>query len=250
MSSPVPVVLELARIQGSRMARHPAHLAGVGIVLVGGAVYLRSTWSGSRGVDDDGWVLFAALALFGVLVMVAANLVALRDHRSGTVEQHEASPTSATRQVWGVLAGLLVPLGVCTGAAALALAHVASREPLPAVEVVVIASVVPLTLTLGSLGVALARWVPSPFVAPAIALGLYFWVPSDPQKPWQVLLPLNPGDSLPVAAWHVIYLLGLATLFTTLALAGTRPRPSTAATASGAAVGAGLVLVASMAMLR
>jgi len=55
---------------------------------------------------------------------------------------------------------------------------------------------------------------------------LYFWVPSDPRKPWEALMPLNPGDDLHMAAWHIVYLLGRAVLLSSLVLASARPRPA------------------------
>ena len=243
MSKAVYVVRELAWIDGRRIVRHPASLAGFGLVAIGCTAFTRSA---PGGLAEHGWILYAAFALLGTLVMVAANFVATRDRRFGTVEQHETVPTSATRRVWAALAALLAPLAVTLVLLGVVLAYAASQAPLPGTDVVVLASTTPLMLMLGSLGVVLARWVPNPFVAPALALGLYFWVPSDPQKPWEALIPLNPGDDLYMAAWHILYLLGLAVLLSSLALASARPRP---ASYLGAVVGAGIAATAAVAML-
>lgn len=246
MSRAVPLVRELARIEGRRLVIHPASLAGFGIAALGCAIVADGSRSDTRGLTDHGWVIYSAFALLADLVMVAANRIATRDRRYGLTEQHDAVPTTPTRRDAGVLVGLVAPLGVTLVALSLVIAYASSRAPVPGTEVAVLLSVLPLMLTLGALGVAVARWAPSPFVAPALALGLYFWVPSDPQTPWQALMPLNPGDDARTVGWHAVYLLGLAVLFA--ALAGARSHPRVGAVV-GALIGAAVTSAAAVVLV-
>lgn len=246
MSRAGPMVRELARIEGRRLVIHPASLAGFGIAALGCAIFADASRSDSQGLTEKGWVIYSAFALLADLVMVAANRIATRDRRYGLTEQHDAMPTTPTRRDAGVLVGLVAPLGVTLVALSVVIAYASARGPVPGTEVAILLSVVPLMLTLGAFGVAVARWAPSPFATPALALGLYFWVPSDPQTAWQSLMPLNPGDDARTVGWHVVYLLGLAAVFA--ALAGARSHPRAGAVV-GALIGAAVTSAAAMVLV-
>jgi hypothetical protein len=80
--------------------------------------------------------------------------------------------------------------------------------------------------TLGTLGVALATWVPNPFVAPVVAFALFMVQTPEVPASWHVIFPLAHLGSVQLAGWHTIYLLGLTAFFAGIALARSGARRS------------------------
>ncbi|MGZ5290629.1 MAG: hypothetical protein ACXWE5_14225, partial [Actinomycetota bacterium] len=80
-------------------------------------------------------------------------------------------------------------------------------------------------LLFGSIGIALASWAPSPFVAPVLAWALLFVTPGETPASWHSLLPWATLGSTELALWHLAYLAGLTGIVAVIALAKTsRPR--------------------------
>jgi hypothetical protein len=239
-----PALAQLALLEGRRLAAHPVFLAGLALAAGGCAAFVARDTSGRAGWEASGWTVYAGFALMAPFTMVATNVVTLRDRRADAVEQHEALPMPVSTRVGAVLTPILAPTLLAAAGLAAVTAYAASRFDLDPVDLLVLGSL-PLTMTaLAALGVALARWLPSPFVAPALALAFYFWTPGDESSAWQTLMPLNSAENSASAAMRLPYLLGLTFLFAGAALA--QPRRSRTSVLLAAA---GAVLVTTSAMV-
>lgn len=238
--SRAPGVAALARAEGRQLITHPVFLVGVGIALVGCASFVQAiatkpavTWG------EDGWTAAVGVMLLGVMTMVATNLAALRDRRARTREQHAALPMRLPSRTAGLLAATFWPaavatmiLGAMAGYATVNEIAVGDAEAIHLVEMVVA------LLLFGSIGVALAAWAPSPFVAPVLAWAVLFATPGENPASWHGLLPWASLGSTELALWHLLYLAGLTAIAALIALAKTSgPRALILpALAAGAAV--------------
>ena len=210
----------LARVEAEKLIRHPAFLAGVGFVLVGIAMFVRAILSSSGSTwNDDGWTVGVAVAVLAILTMVAANLAALRDRREDAVEQHMALPVAQSTRTGALIAATAGPAMVVVLLLAGVVGFAISRVPsLTAADQVHLVERLSAVVMLGTLGVALAGWLPSPFVAPVIGWGLLLVSPGDPPQTWQVLTPWASLRQAELATWHLGYLVGLTVLFGVAAL--------------------------------
>jgi hypothetical protein len=218
----------LALVEGWRLLRHPITLAGLAIsvwwLTVDGRGFLPV-------LDRADVTTAAAIAPLACGVLLAANQTALRSRRHGTEELYGTAPASPTTRTGAHLAALLGVVALAAVLAAAKLAWLAAaggvRAPDPG-EAAVGPALVALA---GAIGVLLARWAPSPLVAPvallALAVGelwpsLYSWSGRDPRylwlRPWQELDGPREVAYRP-AGWHLLYLAAVAVLLVVLALA-------------------------------
>jgi hypothetical protein len=198
------VVLALARIEAKQMLRHPAFLLTIafGLLLTRGAVGL--------GPDTD--VAMNLVWLFGGLIIgtligsvLTTNVAALRGRRDHVLELFGSLPSPPEARTAGVLAGMVIGLG----GASLVLAAIAwpvlERISDTATEADLFLAVqYPLSvLALGSVGVAVARWIPSVLGGPLVVIAHVFtgmmWA-----VPW-----IAPTDSDIGVAWHLAYLVAV-----------------------------------------
>jgi hypothetical protein len=217
------VVAALSRVEGWQLVSHPIVLVGVGIALLGCATFVKAIATRSAiSWNEDGWAASVGVLLLGVFTMVATNLAALRDKREHTADQHATLPVRAPFRTSGLLLATLWPAGV----AALILAGIAvfaaiSHLPPNATELVLLVERVVTTVLLGAIGIALAAWVPSPFVAPVVAWFLLFVTPGEDPAAWHSLVPWETLNATDLAAWHLVYLCGLTAAVALIALAKT-----------------------------
>ncbi len=219
------VVRALARADGPRLLTHPIFVAGAVIALAGSAFFVSAaigrpftTW------DEEGWTVWVGFALFGVLTMVATNRAALRDRREHTEEQHRALPVRPDTRTGGLIAAVLWPT-TATGVLLVAVVVLASTQGLTLDTTASVALVerVVAVFMLGAMGIAIAAWVPNPFVAPLVAWAFVFVTPGDPPHAWHSLAPLaTPTSDLDVAVAHLIYVLVLGAVFAVAAIARRR----------------------------
>lgn len=73
----------------------------------------------------------------------------------------------------------------------------------------------------GTLGIALASWLPNPFVAPVAAWALLVPTSDETARAWHVLAPIIGLHDAGLARWHLAYQIGLTILCATVALART-----------------------------
>jgi putative exporter of polyketide antibiotics len=216
----VSTTVALANIQGRKLLRHPVTLAGVGFAVIGTAAFVRAAID--RSVidwDEDGWTIGAGFLILAILMLVAANLAALRDRREDTVEQFDTLPATRSARTGGLLVGVLWPAVLSAVILELVMVYAASVTDLGRWDQILVAAAQLATVVaLGALGVALARWFPSPFVAPFVAWAIIFLAPGDSPSRWHVFSPLAFPTMPDMLAWKIVYLAGIALSFAALAL--------------------------------
>jgi hypothetical protein len=198
------VVLALARIEAKQMLRHPAFLLTIafGLLLTRGAV----------GIGPDTDPMMNVIWLLGGLIVgsligsvLTTNVAALRGRRDHVLELFGSLPSPPEARTAGVLAGMVIGLG----GASLALAAIAwpvlEQISDTATEADLFLAVqYPLSvLALGSLGVTVARWIPSVLGGPLVVIAHVFtgmmWA-----VPW--IASTNSGIGVP---WHLAYLVAV-----------------------------------------
>ncbi|MEU4652355.1 ABC transporter permease [Streptomyces sp. NPDC023723] len=249
----VPAVYALARVEARRLSR--SAVVVVCFVLYAAWVVWRTrdSWDGFPALQNADRATQSGPLLIGFAVLLAANFAALRSHRHGTAEWFGALVLSPGRRTAAHLLSL-VPVVLLTalfvawqfGWEALKPGAVGHGSPAELL-------VGPLTvLLLGAAGVLLARLVRSAWAAPLAAV-LYLLTCVDGPFPvggddgaW--LGPVVPGvtaTTLPSdllgrpAAWHALYLVGLALFlaFLSVLVAGGRGVTVTAGLAVTLAMG-------------
>jgi hypothetical protein len=215
------VVTAIARVEGRRLLRHPAFLAGVGFVLIGSWAFVRAGLTRSPvSWGDDGWTVAAGFILLAILTMTAANLTALRDRREHTQEQLETLPVDAPTRVGGLLTALLWPASLAAAMLATVVVYEVSRGTLTrGVELAQLIGYLWTVLTLGALGIAIAAWLPNPFVVPLLGWALLLAHPGEHPESWHSLGPFVGLRTAELAGWHLTYLVGLTGIFAIVALA-------------------------------
>jgi hypothetical protein len=209
----------LAALEGRKLVRHPIFLAGLGLAFVGSASFVGAavrlpavSW------DQHGWTVFVGGVLLGLLTLVGTNHAALRDRREHTVEQHDALPVGKGTRTAGLLLATSWP--TATGAALLAavVGYAAIVSHVGTVDLVHLAALIVDVVMFGTLGIAIARWLPSSLVAPLVAFGFILSAPSEHASSWQVLSPLAHVGSVDLAIWHLAYIAGLSAIWCAAAL--------------------------------
>lgn len=207
----------LARLEGRKLLRHPLFLAGVGLFLLGSATFFAealreraASWS------EDGWTVFIGASMIGLLTMVAANYATLRDRREHTEEQHESLPVEEPAKTGGLLLAALGPAMAAVVLLAAVAGYAGTLVRIDSHEAIHLGERVLVVVMLGTLGVAIARWIPNHFVAPLVAWGIVFGTNSESTSWWQVLSPFTHVDSL--EGWHLSYVVGLTAFFCAAAL--------------------------------
>jgi hypothetical protein len=236
------IVASIGRVEGRRLIAHPIFLAGVTFALLGSASFVRATLTRSDITwDEDAWTVSVGFMLLGVLTMVAANHAALRDRREHTREQHSTLPVGLPTRTGGLLAALLWPTVVAvTLLAVVQQVHITEVESVHLLEGICAISL------LGALGVAMAAWLPNPFVAPVVAWAIFLIAPGEVPQRWHSLTLLVGMQTTELALWHLAYLAGLAALFGVVAVAKTgRSRPLLVAglLAAGFVMASGTILL-------
>lgn len=217
-------IRELARSDGRKLAVNRWFLAGLGIAAIGTATFVAAVRGGAATWSDDVWTLDAGFLLFAILSMVAVNHAALRDHRENTRDQHNTLPVGAGTRTLGLLTAVTWPAAISTVLLAFVVVVAAVLLEVPATATVYVIHNAVLVMMLGALGVALATAIQNSFVAPVVAFASYLIHPGEQPSSWHVIWPFASLDSVSLATWHVVYLIGLALLLGTLAVwrAGSR----------------------------
>ncbi len=244
--SPRRVATALAMVEGRHLVTSPVFLAGLALALIGTGVFIKSLLGdGTATWSDDAWTMGVGFALTAIFVMVAVNRAALRDRRGHAVEQHDALPTPRPVRVAGLFAGALWLAVVTTVLLGIGVIFGATRLDVPGINAMYVIHNAALVLMLAAVGLALATWMPSPFVAPMVALAMYLIAPGETPARWHVVWPFATLETPVLVTWHIAYLLGLAVLFA--AVASGRPNWGQAQTVC--ALVAGAVVAVSLAFL-
>ncbi|HLE38840.1 MAG TPA: hypothetical protein VJA44_04215 [Acidimicrobiia bacterium] len=199
----------IAQFEGRKLISSGPFWAGVGIALLGSAIFLRASLARFASWDDDSWTMVVGFMMLAILTMVATNRAGLRDHREHTDEQHASLPVGPATRAGGLLLATAWPAVAAAVLLASVVALAAIQLGVPGIGVIHFVHLVLLIVMLGVLGAALAMWVPSPFVAPVLALGLYFVSPGEDHASWHAAWPFSFLQSVELAAWHLIYIASL-----------------------------------------
>lgn len=273
--STVRTALTLGRVEGRRLLRHPAYLAGIALSFV----FLFVVREAVQGTPDVPFVVWTGLGLYPVAAgtFFATFAAALRSRRHGTDELYGTKPTPDVIRTVGHLVALAWAAG--GGVVLLGLAAVYHRlwdgvmVPMPDGVVPIVPHIVelalgPVTVILfGVLAVAVARWIPSLLALPvaAVALLVHFvtgswglggtfrwflpitnhqtsagWVQVTPSYGYDIV---ESFDRVALA-WHDGYMLALATVLAAVALlrhGRTAGRLAVLAAGTGAAVLTGIL---------
>lgn len=225
---PQRTAIPLALAEGRRLVLHPLTVVGLALTIV---VTLLSLNRGPGTTFDA--VTAAPTFYFGVFVILAANLIATRDVRSGATEMLTPAPAPTARRTLALIIAATFPAGCCAVIVLLADAYLrASGRYVVAPSGWYLAQT-PLTiLGAGLLGILVARWLPyraAPYLVVITvvignivasnqpetihALGLYVsWERFVPSGGWA---GFNPGS----VALHTGYIAGLSALAAICALA-------------------------------
>jgi hypothetical protein len=220
-------VWALGRIEARRMLLHPSFLVGLafGLFILRGAV-----GSGETGVtvmENVRWLILGAFAGLMVGTVLSTNVAALRPRRSGVRELFGSLPAPAETLTAGLFAGLL--LGPVLIAVFLTVAgwwaFRGDPDIGPHLDLFLAVQIPVAVAALGTIGIAVGRWIPSLFGGPLVIVAHVF-TPLLWAVPW-VLPSSEPGSvtgtsDASLAPWHLIYLAAAITTWVVLAFARDR----------------------------
>ena len=201
------VVLALARGETKRILLHPVFLGAVAVC----TLFVTRATGRSHSIG-----FLAGGVAIGVVAggFLSTNVATLRARRDRVLELFGSLPSPPESRTSALLLGALfgpVMLSVMLTAAGRVL--LASNTSLGPYLDLALAAQVPLTMAaLGSLAVALGRWIPSLVAAPVVLIAHVMtgiiWV-----LPW--IVPTSTGIRV---GWHLAYLVSLVVLWSAVAL--------------------------------
>jgi hypothetical protein len=218
------VLGSLARIEASRLLRHPAFMLGL-------AATALALMRGNGNQLQHWWLVSgqaAAGAGLGSLTFLTGFLAADRVRRDGAGELYAALPSPPALRT----GGLLLSLGAAAAAAALVFAaawlafvgvdgqveinlEMLSPNPVAALQAPLI------VIAFGALGVCFGRWTPRTALAPLLVI-VFSYGPIAWSIPW-VMLDTTPWVDrhdwlVGSPGWHLAFLAGIALAAAGLAL--------------------------------
>ena len=241
------VMMALANFNGRKLLVSWGLIAAYVMALLGTGLFIAAgVMKDDVSFVDDGWTVAVGFYIFALFTMVATNHASLRDRREGTSEQHQSLSADSRIRAGGVVLATAWPFVVATGLLGVIIAGTAVWLVAPSgVQLMAVIQTGIFVATLGTLGVALATWVPNPFVAPVVAFVIFLFQTPEVPASWHVIFPLAHLGSFPLAVWHTIYLLGLTAIFAGIALARSGARRSVVAAllVGSAAVGVSVAVM-------
>ena len=207
------LLVQLGLVEGRRLVRHPVFLAGVAL-----SVYLLALAGFRQMVPSTRSQVLAGMGLIPIAggTLLAVNLGAVRDRRSGTEELYASMPAVPSARTPAHL--LSVAAAVLAGCLLLALAGVLTvtiggpisgwkAGPLDLIQAPLVIAAA------GAVGVLFARWIATPagiLFGPILIVVLAVGSPLGPRA--LPFFPVPPGHAV---GWHVLFIAS----FTMLAVA-------------------------------
>lgn len=168
-SKAVPLALQIARVEGVRLVRHPFGLVGV---LLGAALMVAATWTVVPVLNrHDGMTMDALMPLAGAMLIVS-HLAVSRSKRHGTTELFGSAPARIDIITLGHLLSLGWVFGLALVVALAELVYLKAVGGVGTPRPLVVLTGPALVVLGGALGVALGRFVPRPFAGPLALIGL------------------------------------------------------------------------------
>lgn len=209
----------LGRIEARRMLLHPSFLISVafGLLMLRGV--LGAGVGGNVGlVKSLSWLVGGCLIGLFLGTILTTNVAALRPHRDHVQELFGALPAPPEARTAGVFAGLLLgPVALSTVLMVIAWWVFRANTDLASSIDLFLAMQIPLTVAaLGSIGIALGRWIPSLLGGPVVIV-LHVFTGIIWAAPW--IQVTNSGIDRPR---HAVYLVAAITTWVALAFARDR----------------------------
>ena len=159
------VMMALANFNGRKLLVSWGLIAAFGMALFGTALFVAAgVTKDDVSFVDDGWTVAVGFYMFAIFTMVATNRAALRDRREGTSEQHQSLPADSRIRVGGVVLATAWPFAIATVLLGFITAATAVWLVVPnGVQLMAVIQTGVFVATLGTLGVALATWIPNAF---------------------------------------------------------------------------------------
>src|SRR5436305_1001497 len=153
---PQRTAIPLALAEGRRLVLHPLTVVGLALTIVVTLLSLHR----APGTTFDA-VTAAPTFYFGVFVILAANLIATRDGRSGAIEMLTPAPTPTVRRTLALIIAAAFPAGCCAVIVLLADAYLRAAGRYVVAPSGWYLAQSPLTIFgAGLLGILVARWLP------------------------------------------------------------------------------------------
>jgi hypothetical protein len=214
-----PVTRSLAVVELHQLVTNAGFLGGLGFIglfifLTTGTAFL----SPEQGGEDHRLALLVVGLAVGLLVatLLGANTSALRTHRGRTGELLDSLPAPRATRTIALAAAIALGPAVAILGLTIAGGLAWGSEFRGVTEAGFIAQMPLATIALGTLGIALARWIRHPIAGPA-AVVLMVMTPLIWAVPW-----IASSTSGIKVGWHLAYLASSLSLFVSLSLAGDR----------------------------
>jgi hypothetical protein len=249
------VVTAVARVEGRRLVRHPATLAGLAISTAVAVAYFRLY---APVLHRDVATLSVTAAPLAAGVLLAAHLATSRIHRDETSAITGATPVPPERRTLGLAVAVLWPAALALVWVAAALAVLATLGGIGTPHPADVLATPGFVLLAGAVGVALGRSLPEPagplLTLPILGIGLSQLavarttaVRLTPWADWFPFPSLGFIEIWPRAPWlHLAYVGALAGAAVGMAVLHDRRRIGTVAltimSVATAAVAAGQLL--------
>jgi hypothetical protein len=208
----------LGRIEARRMLLHPSFWLGMAF----GVLMLRGAF-GADGTSFDlaanlAWLTGGALLGLFVATVLTANVAAIRPHRDHVQELFGALPAPRETRTAGLFAGLLLgPVAVSLVLTAMAAWTLRTNDEIaPNIDLFLVMQAPLTVLALGSVAIAVGRWVPSLLGGPVV-IAVHLFTGVIWAAPW--IEVTSSGIDRPR---HAIYLLAAITTWVALAFARDR----------------------------
>lgn len=167
------VVTAVARVEGRRLVRHPATLAGLAISTAVAVAYFRLY---APVLHRDVATLSVTAAPLAAGVLLAAHLATSRIHRDETSAITGATPVPPERRTLGLAVAVLWPATLALAWVAAGLAVLAMLGGIGTPHPADVLATPGFVLLAGAVGVALGRWLPEPagplLTLPILGIGL------------------------------------------------------------------------------
>lgn len=231
------VALQIARVEGLRLIRHPVGLIGA---LLGAGLVVGATWTVVPVLNRHDSMTVDALVPLAAAMLIVSHLAVSRSLRHGTADLYGSTPARLDVVTLGHLLAIAWAFGFALVVALAELIYMKSVGGVGTPRPLVILTG-PALVALGSaLGVALGRFVRQPFVGPlaliglvALSVGMLNAGSLQPRAVAESLSPYIPGDhwgqgigelSLQPVGLHLAYVMGLALTASLVALVRTNRR--------------------------